>query len=158
MSTGLLMLTSSLCLAVHRAGPALAGRARPIVTTGRIGTSRAARIKASAVATEAAARFMTGETGNNVTPYIANLVGRGLHKKADHPLGIIKQKIEDYFATIDGVTFQIADAMDPVVSAQQCFNDLLIPEDHPGRLPSDTYYISRPGGKEVSSAQDVLLR
>ncbi|EOD27745.1 phenylalanine tRNA synthtetase [Emiliania huxleyi CCMP1516] len=97
-------------------------------------------------------------TGNNVTPYIANLVGRDLHKTADHPIGIIKQKIEDYFATIDGVKFEIADAMDPLVSAQQCFDDLLIPEDHPGRLPSDTYYVSRPGGREASSSEDLLLR
>eukprot|EP00965_Chrysotila_dentata_P047067 1562421-Pleurochrysis_carterae.AAC.5 len=32
-----------------------------------------------------------------------------------------------------------------VCGSQECFDDLLIPEDHPGRLPSDTYYISRKG-------------
>jgi hypothetical protein len=31
---------------------------------------------------------------NNVSPYIANLVGRDLHLNKDHPLGIIKDKIE----------------------------------------------------------------
>merc|ERR1719230_837692 len=52
----------------------------------------------------------------------------------------------------------MVDDLQPVVNAQECFDDLLIPEDHPGRKPSDTYYISRPGGKEVSSAADKLLR
>ena len=32
---------------------------------------------------------------NNVTPYIANLVGRSLHRQPAHPLGIIKSKIEE---------------------------------------------------------------
>jgi len=35
---------------------------------------------------------------------------------------------------------------------------LLIPPDHPGRKPSDTYYVSRLGGREISSAEDMLLR
>ena len=30
---------------------------------------------------------------------------------------------------------------DPIVTKTQCFDDLLIPPDHPGRQPSDTYYI-----------------
>lgn len=40
---------------------------------------------------------------NNVSPYIANLVGRDLHLKKDHPLGIIKDKIETFkfFYTIN---------------------------------------------------------
>jgi phenylalanyl-tRNA synthetase alpha chain len=100
--------------------------------------------------------YITGEVGNNVTPYIANLVGRDLHRTADHPLGIIKAKIEEYFATLGD--FEIEDTLQPVVSAEACFDDLLIPFDHPGRKPSDTYYISRPGGREESSSADKLLR
>ena len=110
------------------------------------------------MATSTASRFITDDVGNNVTPYIENLVGRNLHKKKDHPLGIIKAKIEAYFNSIEGCDFDIVDSLDPLVKAQACFDDLLIPEDHPGRLPSDTYYVSRPGGKAVSSADDVLLR
>jgi len=110
------------------------------------------------MATSAPSRFITGETGNNVTPYIENLIGRELHKKEDHPPGIIKAKIEAYFNSLESADFAIVDSLDPVVKAQQCFDDLLIPADHPGRLPSDTYYISRPGGKEESSAADTLLR
>jgi len=120
--------------------------------------ANAKRARLYATASTAPSRFITGETGNNVTPYIENLVGRELHKKDDHPLGIIKEKIETYFNSLEGQTFDIVDSLDPVVNAQQCFDDLLIPEDHPGRKPSDTYYISRPGGREVSSSKDVLLR
>ncbi|KAL3898211.1 MAG: hypothetical protein SGPRY_012888 [Prymnesium sp.] len=102
-------------------------------------------------------RFITGEVGNNVTPYIENLIGRDLHKKTDHPLGIIKSKIESYFNSLDSTKYEIVDSLDPLVKAQACFDDLLIPEDHPGRKPSDTYYVSRPGGREESSANDLLL-
>lgn len=103
-------------------------------------------------------RFITGEKGNNVTPYIENLVGRNLHKIPEHPLGIIKETIEEYFNSLEGDGFDIVDDLDPLVKAQECFDDLLIPPDHPGRLPSDTYYVSRPGGREVSSSDDTLLR
>jgi len=101
---------------------------------------------------------ITGETGNNVTPYIEALIGRNLHTNTNHPIGIVKAKIGEYFSSLEGTRFEIRDAMDPVVRAKECFDDLLIPPDHPGRMPSDTYYISRPGGKEASSADDRLLR
>merc|ERR1719238_2443791 len=81
-----------------------------------------------------------------------------MHLKKDHPLGIIKNKIETYFNSQTGMTFDIVDNLDPLVNAQECFDDLLIPPDHPGRKPSDTYYVSRLGGKEVSSSADTLLR
>ena len=58
-------------------------------------------------------RFIVDNVGNNVTPYIANLIGRGLHKQPDHPLGIIKAKIEAYFNSLEGdVKF---DAVDDLV-------------------------------------------
>jgi phenylalanyl-tRNA synthetase alpha chain len=123
--------------------------------------SPAARLVRGAVrcvASVPARKYQTDDAGNNVTPYIENLVGRGLHLKPDHPLGIIKGKIEDYFDSLDGAKFAVADNLDPLVNAQECFDDLLIPADHPGRKPSDTYYVRRDGGKEVSSAADQLLR
>ena len=117
--------------------------------------------RASKIAAKAPRRrpkYITEDVGNNVTPYIENLVGRGLHRAEAHPLGIIKAKIEEYFQGLDGPAFEIVDDLDPLVQAQACFDDLLIPKDHPGRLPSDTYYVSRPGGREVSASTDVLLR
>jgi len=141
----------------------LCGAISPPAYTGFSGTTRLAvahmstRRKVTMVA-PTASRFITGDTGNNVTPYIENLVGRNLHKKEDHPLGIIKAKIETYFNSLDGTKFEIVDSLDPLVKAQACFDDLLIPEDHPGRKPSDTYYVTRLGGREVSSSEDILLR
>mmetsp|Transcript_3203 Transcript_3203/g.7591 ORF Transcript_3203/g.7591 Transcript_3203/m.7591 type:complete len:441 (+) Transcript_3203:115-1437(+) len=79
---------------------------------------------------------------NNVTPYIANLVGRDLHLKKNHPLNIIKTKIEKYFTDRDS-EFQPKDSLYPIVTPKQCFDDLLIPEDHQSRRFSDTYYISK---------------
>jgi phenylalanyl-tRNA synthetase alpha chain len=130
---------------------------RHLVTAGgSAGRTRKARM---AVASPAEERFIVKNVGNNVTPYIANLIGSNLHQKSDHPLGIIKEKIEGYFNKLDGGdTFKIVDDLDPLVNAQECFDDLLIPTDHPGRKPSDTYYVTRDGGREVSSSADTLLR
>ena len=95
----------------------------------------------SAVADAPTSRFITGHPDNNVTPYIANLVGRDLHKTKNHPLNIIKERIEAYFATLD-TDFELFDGEDPVVTATQCFDDLNIPPEHPGRSKSDTYYLT----------------
>ena len=35
--------------------------------------------------------------------------------------------------SLEGVKFAIVDDLDPIVNVQECFDDLLIPEDHPGR-------------------------
>ena len=143
----------TLCNAV-RLQPPTALRAIPAASRFANGQSR--RPKMTVAPTQS--RFITGEEGNNVTPYIANLVGRNLHTIEDHPLGIIKAKIEKYFNSLDGTPFEIVDDLDPLVKGQECFDDLLIPPDHPGRKPSDTYYVSRLGGREVSSAEDMLMR
>jgi len=103
-------------------------------------------------------RFIVDSAFNNVPPHLIKYVGRDLHKNPNHPLGIIKQKIQDYFDSLEGGKFDMVDDKDPLVSAQACFDDLLIPLDHPGRKPSDTYYVTREGGKNVSSPADTLLR
>jgi len=122
------------------------------------GYSEMSRAKKARMVAVETSRYITGEEGNNVTPYIANLVGRNLHKIESHPLGIIKSKIEAYFDSLEGQSFDIVDDLDPLVKGQECFDDLLIPKDHPGRKPSDTYYVSRKGGREISASDDVLLR
>jgi len=96
---------------------------------------------------------------NNVSPYIANLVGRDLHLRKDHPLGIIKEKIETYFKSRDA-TFECKDSLYPIVTATQCFDDLLIPPDHVSRRPSDTYYLddTRLLRTHTSAHQTELLK
>lgn len=92
-------------------------------------------------------RYATDHPNNNVPPHIAALVGRGLHTKPGHPIGIIRTKIQEYFSNLPD-EYKIFDAEDPIVTTKQCFDDLRINPEHPGRSPSDTYYIS----------DDTLLR
>ncbi|KAL7486837.1 hypothetical protein ACHAW6_012438 [Cyclotella cf. meneghiniana] len=89
-------------------------------------------------------RYLNANPANNITPHIASLVGRDLHLRPSHPIGIIRTKIQQYFSSLNNneTTFKIFDAEDPIVTTQQCFDDLLIPPDHPGRAPTDTYYVS----------------
>jgi phenylalanyl-tRNA synthetase alpha chain len=96
-------------------------------------------------------RYSTDHPNNNVPDHIANLVGRGLHLKPNHPLGIINAKIKEYFDLQEkagGPHFEFFLGEDPIVTAKQCFDDLRLAPDHPGRSPSDTYYIT----------DDTLLR
>eukprot|EP00592_Proboscia_alata_P014498 CAMPEP_0194393344 /NCGR_PEP_ID=MMETSP0174-20130528/123244_1 /TAXON_ID=216777 /ORGANISM="Proboscia alata, Strain PI-D3" /LENGTH=427 /DNA_ID=CAMNT_0039189013 /DNA_START=43 /DNA_END=1326 /DNA_ORIENTATION=+ len=87
-----------------------------------------------------ASRYTTPHPSNNVPPHIAALVGRGLHTQANHPIGIIRSKIQEYFASLPE-TYELFDAEDPIVTTTQCFDDLRLPPSHPGRSPSDTYYL-----------------
>lgn len=77
---------------------------------------------------------------------ILEKVGRNLHLQQGHPLNLIKQKIEGYFASVfdsDGFDqFSFFDSFDPYVSIKDNFDDLLIPEDHVSRSSNDTYYRS----------------
>mmetsp|Transcript_15080 Transcript_15080/g.32639 ORF Transcript_15080/g.32639 Transcript_15080/m.32639 type:complete len:451 (+) Transcript_15080:55-1407(+) len=85
-------------------------------------------------------RYLSEHPNNNVPPHIASLVGKGLHTRSNHPIGIIRSKIQEYFASLPH-EYTIYDAEDPIVTTKQCFDDLRIPPEHPGRSPSDTYYI-----------------
>ncbi|KAL7438761.1 hypothetical protein ACHAXH_006242 [Discostella pseudostelligera] len=86
-------------------------------------------------------RYLLDHPNNNVPPHIAALVGKGLHLKPNHPIGIIRSKIQQYFASLPH-NYAVYDAEDPIVTTTQCFDDLRIPPEHPGRSPSDTYYIT----------------
>ena len=83
----------------------------------------------------------------NVPPHIAAKVfdshssSKKLYKVSPHPLFIIKQKIEDYFLSIDP-EFKIEDSLSPIVSTEANFDSLLIPQDHVSRSRSDTYYLT----------------
>mmetsp|Transcript_20255 Transcript_20255/g.46726 ORF Transcript_20255/g.46726 Transcript_20255/m.46726 type:complete len:425 (+) Transcript_20255:122-1396(+) len=134
---------------------------RPLSATA--GVRSPARLGLSMASTETkvdwSEKLLKDSDDNNVTPYIANLVGRDLHLLPAHPLQIIKGKIEAYFQSRDS-EFECKDSLDPIVTSEQCFDDLLIPEDHQSRRFSDTYYISK--GKllrtHTSAHQTELLR
>jgi phenylalanyl-tRNA synthetase alpha chain len=64
----------------------------------------------------------------------------------DHPLNIIKNKIEKYcneYAMENRQSkFAIYDKEPPVADTKNCFDDLLVPPDHCSRSRSDTYYLT----------------
>ncbi|EJD44082.1 phenylalanyl-tRNA synthetase [Auricularia subglabra TFB-10046 SS5] len=87
-------------------------------------------------------RYPTDAT-TNVTQAILAKVPRRLHKQPAHPIGILSHRIASHFAS-----FASLDAPDPVVSVARNFDDLGFASDHPGRRPSDSYYLNK----------DTLLR
>ncbi len=90
---------------------------------------------------------------NNTPSSIVDKVGRNLHRLPDHPLNIIKRRIENYCQdyakkTYSMQEFAIFDDLSPIVTKRRCFDDLRVRPDHVSRSPSDTYYID----------DEVLLR
>ncbi|CEG46474.1 phenylalanine-trna ligase [Plasmopara halstedii] len=83
----------------------------------------------------------------NVSASIAAKIGVNLHRQPNHPLHIIKTKIEKYFETLHqcygGPKFTIFDNLDPVVTTYDCFDSMLVPKDHVSRKITDTYYVDQ---------------
>jgi phenylalanyl-tRNA synthetase alpha chain len=90
---------------------------------------------------------------NNIPESIIPKIGRKLHLQKDHPLNVVKKRIEDYcqgyaerkygkLPNNELRRFAIYDSLSPVVDTKSCFDDLLVQADHVSRRPSDTYYIN----------------
>ena len=88
-----------------------------------------------------AAAVITEHPANNITDNIFSKIGANLHKRPDHPLGIIKNVIYDFFDREHPGLFAKHDEMYPVVSTRANFDDVLIPADHVSRNPNETYYV-----------------
>ncbi|KAG5093140.1 hypothetical protein JHK82_051918 [Glycine max] len=78
---------------------------------------------------------------NNVPDNIFSKLGVHLHRRDQHPLGILKNAIYEYFDTHYSNKFNKFDDLCPIVSVKQNFDDVLVPEDHVSRSYNDTYYI-----------------
>ncbi|GFY90622.1 phenylalanyl-tRNA synthetase class IIc family protein [Actinidia rufa] len=78
---------------------------------------------------------------NNVPDTIFSKLGLQLHKRDQHPLGILKNAIYNYFDTTYPNKFDKFDDLCPIVSVKQNFDDVLVPEDHVSRSYNDTYYV-----------------
>ncbi|KAL5713873.1 phenylalanine--tRNA ligase [Ranunculus cassubicifolius] len=81
------------------------------------------------------------EPTNNVPDTIFSKLGLQLHKRDQHPLGILKNAIYDYFDKNYSTEFVKFDDLCPIVSVKQNFDDVLVPADHVSRNYNDTYYI-----------------
>ena len=80
---------------------------------------------------------------NNVTEYIFEKIGVDLHRRPEHPLGILKNAIMDYFDETYGKNaFRMFDDLHPIVSSYENFDSVLVPEDHVSRSKNDTYYVT----------------
>ena len=74
---------------------------------------------------------------NNVPANVADKVGKRLLHVENHPLQIIKSAIFNHFPS----NWKLFDDFDPIVTTEQCFDQLLTPKDHVSRLPSETFYV-----------------
>lgn len=73
---------------------------------------------------------------NNIPENISIKRNSKLHLQQNHPIEILKRKIYDYF----GDAFSKHDNFSEIVTTEKNFDLLLIPENHPSRRLTDTYY------------------
>lgn len=73
----------------------------------------------------------------NATPTILSKLPRQLHLLPSHPIGILRSLIESHFSS-----FTHLNALSPIVTVQQNFDDLGFAADHPGRSKTDSYYLN----------------
>lgn len=78
---------------------------------------------------------------NNVPDTIFTKLGMQLHRRDQHPLGILKNAIYDYFDSNYSNKFEKFDDLCPIVSVKANFDDVLVPADHVSRSYNDTYYV-----------------
>ena len=83
----------------------------------------------------------------NVTTSILSKIGRKLHLCKNHPISILREKIQehvyaDYRTRWGGPMFTMVDYLPPVVTVEQNFDSLLVPKDHVSRARNDNYYIN----------------
>ncbi|EGC29472.1 hypothetical protein DICPUDRAFT_8076, partial [Dictyostelium purpureum] len=82
----------------------------------------------------------------NIPNNIIEKIGKNLHNEPNHPLNIIKKKIQYHFQnelSSDQHQFKFFDKFQPKVTTKQNFDDLLFPNTHVGRSPNDTYYYDK---------------
>jgi phenylalanyl-tRNA synthetase alpha chain len=78
---------------------------------------------------------------------IANKIGVNLHRRPDHPIGIVARQVEMALAALIGAEARYTD-LDPVVTTEDNFDRLLVPRLHVSRRSTDTFYLD----------DDLLLR
>ena len=82
---------------------------------------------------------------SNVSPSIIPKLDRRLFVNSSHPIGIVKERIWNYFKQFKDVNeegFKCFDHFDPIVSVKQNFDSLCFPSGHVGRSSSDSYFIN----------------
>ncbi len=80
-------------------------------------------------------KMLTKDTMNNITKGIETKIGKALYKKSSHPLCIVKEMVFDYFKDLTKIEIE-----NPYVPVEYNFDRLRVPQNHPSRKPTDTYY------------------
>ncbi|CCE86494.1 Piso0_004989 [Millerozyma farinosa CBS 7064] len=75
----------------------------------------------------------------NIPPFIMDLTSRKLHKKPDHPIGILRDLVETSFK---GMGYTYYNDFNPSVTTFENYDVLGFSKDHPSRSRSDTYYLN----------------
>ncbi|KIM23728.1 hypothetical protein M408DRAFT_251866 [Serendipita vermifera MAFF 305830] len=75
----------------------------------------------------------------NVRPSILSHLSRNIYLQPNHPIAIVRSLIENHF----GSSFTPITSLPPIVTPRQNFDELEFPADHPGRRPSDSYYLNK---------------
>lgn len=84
----------------------------------------------------------------NLKPRIKSYMNRNIYLQEHHPLSIIRKRIVDYFyksfiTNRGNPLFSVVDNLSPIVTLEQNFDSLLIPDDHISRQKSDSFYLNR---------------
>jgi len=74
-------------------------------------------------------------TMNNIPRSIEMKIGKALHKKLGHPLCTVREMVFDYFQDLAKIEIE-----NPYVPIEYNFDRLRVPQDHPSRRPTDTFY------------------
>lgn len=72
---------------------------------------------------------------NNIPPSIVEKIGKNLYNEPNHPIYIVKRMVFQYFNDLAKI-----DIDNPYVSVENNFDRLRVPQDHPSRKITDTYY------------------
>ena len=87
------------------------------------------------------------DSWTNVTPTVLSKVGRNLHNQKNHPINLIRQRIQNFFYKTyvnrsGNPVYSVYDNISPVVTLHQNFDSLLVPANHICRSRSDSYYVN----------------
>jgi phenylalanyl-tRNA synthetase alpha chain len=75
---------------------------------------------------------------SNTPPSILGRLPRKLHLDPSHPIGILRSLIEKHLED-----YQPINALSPIVTVSENFDDLGFAADHPGRSLTDSYYLNK---------------
>jgi phenylalanyl-tRNA synthetase alpha chain len=78
----------------------------------------------------------------NVPASVVDKLGADLLLQKKHPIGVLWQVMQEYFKASDP-EMVFYDREDPIVNTVDNFDKLRLPPGHPGRSPSDTYYVNK---------------